>query len=177
MGATALHDAALELLTVAVDALAGTDAGAPDRQYVSPGPPAFDCEQVTVHAGAIGDAQTAPLAPALAPAMRDATTGHVFLATLVVTAIRCTPALAGPDGSTFPAPADLQASALVTQTDAWAIWNRIVQLRNEKPCALFGRSDGRPRDLYYDGCAPVATMGGLAGWSIQLRVQLDGHRT
>jgi hypothetical protein len=171
---TDLYDVSRELLEACAQALALTPGGAIDRAYVSPGVPAWDCEQLTVHAGGPVVADTAPLQPPLQPGRRIEEVGMVNLVTITATVIRC--CVPGPEaeGQTiyFPPAEDLDAVAKVILADCWAIWNHVATLK--RAGTLW---PPKTRELFFDPAVAVGASGGCAGWQMQMRVQLDGFRT
>jgi hypothetical protein len=175
MAAGDLYAACVALLAVAEDAAASTPGGPIGRVFVSPGPPAWDCPpQLTVHAGGpvIGD--TLPLSPNLQPFHRvGGPAAFVNLVALTITVIRCVPAMG--EGLSFPAPAEIEAAAVETLADVWAIWNYIINRKRQG--ALFADDKGNPRsrELVLDPAVPLNIQGGAAGWQIQVRVELPGY--
>ncbi len=100
----------------------------PDRQFVSAGPPAWDCELLAVHVerteGYEGDVATVtvqPMSSGAGFAMRAATLG--------VTLVRCTPAVPDSKGSkvSLPSVADEEAAALTLYSDAQRVLNALVE--------------------------------------------------
>lgn len=166
-----LFDVCSEWLAACEAAVATTDAGAIDRSFVSPGPPAWDCcPQLTVHGGyAIAD--TAPLIPTLAPGHRSTVQGGVVLVPLVATIIRCIPTLGDYSGSEFVPKAALEASAMSTHADLWAILNHTWDQHSRG--ILFAPES---RELFFDPAVPLVPAGGCAGWQIQIRVSLYGYQ-
>lgn len=171
MAATDLFDLAAEYLAAVAAALVTTDAGVPDRAYVSPGAPAFDCEQVTVHVGGPVEADTAPLAPPLMLGERTQVQGAVFLIQMTATIVRCT-AVSDEDGNPPPI-ADLEASAMKIHADVWATWNFCRDAIRQG--LLFASPSGR-REVFFDPAVSLEISGGVAGWQIPIRVQLGGYR-
>lgn len=162
-----------ELLAAAVAALdtipasAPGLAGAPERSFVSPGQPAFDCcDQLTVHAAAALEAATSP--GGLATGRRDAGMRE-NLVTLVVTITRCIHTI-GNDGD-FPTPAEMQGDATQMNADGWALWNYVWNLMRSGD--LFSLCQAK----YWDGLRAVNPSGGCSGWVLTLRVRLDGYET
>lgn len=112
---TKLADTAAALLQVCVDGLTTAGLTVPERQYVSSGSVAYDCEQLVVTLERLYPAvpfQDDPGAPVLRMTLLRA-------ATLGVHLVRCIPTLSdGPRGDVFPTPADLDASGMALLTDA-----------------------------------------------------------
>ena len=158
-----------ELLAAAIDALDTIPtfdpglAGAPDRTYVSPGLPAFDCEQLTVHAAAATEAATSPAG--LQAGKRHATMRE-NLVTLVVTDVRC---ICDPNSGDIPSAAVLQASAEQVNADGWALWNYVWNLMRSGE--LFSVCEAK----YWDGLRSINPSGCHGGWTLAIRVRLDGY--
>lgn len=173
MASTDLYDACFDLLVAAAEAVGTTPGGAIDRAYVSPGPPAWDCEQLTVHAGgpAVGD--TAPLQPPLQPGHRVAGTGMVNIVEMTVTVLRCctpVPTSEG-EGIIIPSAQGIAEAAELSLADLWAIWNHVATRKRNG--TLF--PPAKTREMFFDPAVALNTQGGCSGWQIQMRVQLDGY--
>jgi hypothetical protein len=172
--ATDLFGVCEELLEACAAAVASKPGGAITRVYVSPGAPAFDCEQITVHAGGPTIGDTMPLQPPLQPGHRLQTTGQVNLVQLTATVLRCVPTLEEDGGNVFlPDPGAMESAALFTLADVWAVCSYIKTKFNAGE--LFNGPLGRTRELFIDPALPVPTSGGFGGWQITIRVQLDGY--
>lgn len=170
-----LYAAAAELLKASEDAvLHYAPGGAIDRAYVSPGPPAWDtAPQLTVHAGGPAQADTAPMAPPLQPAHRVTQQGSVNLVTFTITVLRCAATMPERGGvASFPTVPALNADAYATLGDLWAIWNHLATLKRAE--ALY---PPKRREMFFDPAVAVNTSGGIAGWQLQIRVELDGFAT
>lgn len=164
-----LWNLANEYLKACVAALETTPAGAPQRVYVSPGPPAWDCcPQLTVHVGGPVVAATSPGGGALADGHRMAVAGMVNLIDLTATIIRCAPGIRE-DSEPAP-PEDFDRCSAYTLADLWSIWNYITSAHNAGD--LF---PGSCREVFLDPAALLAQQGGCAGWQISVRVQLGGY--
>lgn len=162
---TSLTDLADSLLSVAVSCLAGTTAGAPALQYISPSAPAFDCcDAVIVHVASLSEESTSPLSPAAATGMR-AKYGRVILAQLVITTLRCAP-MPQQDGSVLTA--DIEAAAVKVQEDGWAVFNCVS-------CAV---KNGVFEDLcsivHMDRSIAINEQGGCCGWQHTIRAEIGG---
>lgn len=162
-----LYDIETTLLTIAQEALALTDAGAPSRAFVSPGPPAFDCcEQVTVHALTLGELPTFAGGAILDEGFRGHTRPAVIGPTLVLTALRCVPV---PDAKGNPPAVEaLEASGRATVQDAWAIWNTVTAAR------AAGEFGELCKAVFRDGGVPITGQGGCGGWQFSYRVEMNG---
>lgn len=155
-----------DVLSVAETALALTDAGVPDRSYISPAAPTFDCcPALMVYVSGLQEASTSPLSPSEATARRT-DFGNIIMATYSLSAIRCA---AVPDQHGNPPPAvDIQATAVTVQQDGWTLWN--------------GFRDAIADGEIFDGClgahflggTPIAEQGGCCGWTFTLRASIPG---
>lgn len=157
-----LLDASVEALDT-IPAVAPGLAGSPERFFVSPGQPSLDCcDQLTVHASGVAEAPTSALGLAAGKrAQQGARINHVGL---VVTITRCITSV--PE---IPLAADLEASAEQVNADGWALWNHIWNLiRADMLFTLCG-------EVFWDGLRPVNPSGGCAGWTLNLRVSLEGY--
>lgn len=163
-----LWNLANEYLTACATAVASTPGGAPGRVYVSPGPPAWDCEQLTVHVGGPAVADTFPLQPSLAALHRVAVQGQVDLISLTATILRCVPTLT--QQGKFPPDSALDAASQQTLADLWAIWNYVR--RGKSTGALFPPKE---REFGFDPAISMNLQGGFGGWQVTIRVQLDGY--
>lgn len=160
-----LSDYADDVLVVAINALNTTTAGAPDRAYVSPAIPTFDCcPALLVNVAALGEANTSPTTPSQAPARRS-WWGNIILATYQIWAIRCAPVI---EEGVLPSPSEIAASALEVQEDGWALWNgfRHAILDDE----IFTHCLG----AHFLGGAPIPEQGGCVGWLFQIRAHIPG---
>ena len=170
--ATSLYDMAVDLLGHAVAALATTPSGAPARQFVSVGDPAYDCcPLVSVHVRA-GD--RAPYGPAQSAgdSLHRSRTTTVNLFSFTVTTLRCVPVMQGGAGGIMsPTPADLSASASEVYQDGWVLWNTLS--RDLRAGTLW---TGYPvRELELGPIVPANTSGGCGGWLLLLTAALDGY--
>jgi hypothetical protein len=162
----ALGDAAQDILDGVLRALALTDAGAPARSFLAPFLPALDstCDQVIAYCAGIGEESTSPSSPAPVTGKR-AVHGRINLPTLQVLVGRC---VKTGTGKQPPTPTELTADARKVIQDGWALWvNLAQQIRDGE---LFTRCG----DIHFDGVAPLASQGGVAGWVASFRVALDG---
>lgn len=167
-GSDDLYSACVDYLAACYAALADTPAGPPSRYYVSPGPPAYDCEQLTVYAGGPAVADTFPLQPMLAPGHRVNVQGKVNLLAITATIIRCVP-IVGENGE-YPDPIDMNTAARQTNADLWAIWNHVG--REKRAGTLYPPKE---RELFFDPAVAINQQGGFGGWAIQIRVALEGY--
>lgn len=170
--ATSLYDLAAELLAASASILATTTAGAPSIQYVSAGPPAYDCcDQLTVDVGILtyGPFNADVIA---GDAYARLTDNVVNLVPLNVTHLRC--ANAKPTGGvkvTLPQAAKMTLDAQTVYEDGWVLWNglrgaaRTGALFEGTPCRIFALS----------GAQVIAPEGGCVGFGVTLVVELDGY--
>lgn len=171
-GPTSLYDLAAELLARAVAALATTPSGAPARQLVSVGDPAYDCcPLVSVHVRA-GDRAGYGPAQSAGDSMHRSRTTTVNLFSFTITTLRCVPVMQGGAGGIMaPTPADLSASAAEVYRDGWTLWNCLS--RDLRAGTLW---QGYPvRELELGPIVPANTQGGCGGWLLLLTAALDGY--
>jgi hypothetical protein len=165
-----LFSLANEYLNACLAALADTPGGPPQRYFVSPGPPAWDCpEMLAVHVGGPAVADTFPLQPVLASMHRIAVNAEVDIITMTATILRCGPAL--DNDTVLPSPQELDQLSLQTLSDVWCIWNYVKSAVREK--VLFV---GESREIAFESAIAVNQEGGTAGWQVPIRVQLHGYR-
>lgn len=167
--ADTLYDLQVELLGFCAASLAELPAGAPARQYVSIGPPALDCEQLTVHAYQVGEGGTSPANAPLDRFRRGVTVPRIVLAFLVVTVVRdCYPGPTGRELSKPPEVALLDAAAKTITADGWQLWNAV-------PAALAaGELWGACHFTGWEPLLPIPASGNVAGWTFPMQVQIDG---
>lgn len=166
-----LHALADELLQASIESLDTIPTfnaallGAPDRSFISPALPVFDCcEMLTVHVDGISESGTSPQGLATG---RRATHGRINLVALVVSVVRCIPTAGGTND--LPTIAAMQAAAEQTNADAWALWNHLFNMiRNDELFALCSQ-------VFWNGMRPIAPSGGCGGWTASFNVQLDGY--
>lgn len=173
-GVDDLYTLCREYLDACAAAVATAPGGAIARAYVATALPAFDCEQLTVHAGGPAEGDTAPLQPPLQLGHRADNVGAVHLINMTATVCRCAPVITS-KGQTVLNPniAQMEAHSRITLGDLWAIWNYIrARYRDD---TLFTTTMGRRRELFFDPAVAVNTAGGITGWQVQIRVQLDGY--
>jgi hypothetical protein len=162
-----LNDLSVGLLAAVADALAVTNAGAPSRQFVSPGTPAFDCcPFICVHPLTLGLADTQPLFPPLEPSLRPHR-NSINLVALHAYTIRCVPVPS--ENGDPPTVAALTAAGKAISQDGWAVWNHLKQAVRDG--SLF---PGVLTDVFFDGGVQLDPAGGCGGWLFTVRVQLDG---
>lgn len=162
-------DACVEILD-GIPADEPTLAGAPDRAFVAPGEPVWDCcDQLAVHAPSIGEQATGPFG-AVGNAAKRHVFGRIPMVRIQVTITRCVPE-GTVVGTSFQPPTvtALQDAAAQIHADGWAlhngIFNRIAQ----------GILTDRCSEVAWDGLESATPAGGCAGWTFLLRFQLDGY--
>ncbi len=170
--ATDLYGLAADLLAAAEEALdtlpliAPAFEGAPERSFVSAGTPALDCcPQLTVHVAAVTEAATAPFG--LATGNRDRS-GRINHVSLIVTIARCVQGLSQ-KGMEAPDVIDLDATAQQVDADGWALWNHIWSMW------AAGELFTVCGEVFFDGLRALNSDGGCAGWTLAIRVALDGY--
>jgi len=174
-GPEALYALASEYLVACAAGLALTPGGEPDYQAIWPGPPSFDCasSSLLVYVGAANVADTYPLQPPLQPMQRISTTGQVDLIALTAVVLRCVPGIED-DGQNLllPSTDKISAAAAICYADLWGVWN---YLKNQFRAGLLFASQSNRREFQFDPAIPVQSQGGVAGWSIPIRIQLGGY--
>lgn len=162
-----LHALAEEYLAAVVEALdlipdyEPTLDGAPERSFVAPGSPAFDCcPQLTVHVSPLSEGSMAAPSP-------KASDFRINRVSLVATAIRCLP-LADTNGNP-PSAAEQHAAAEQINADKWAMWNHVWNLI--RAGTLFERCN----DVIWNGLSPITPQGGCGGSTLTVTVALDGY--
>lgn len=163
---SSLYELAGALLLVAEDALADTVGGTPDRSYVAPSPPAFDCcPFLSVYAPSLTEGPTLAGPGGLAPGQRTRV-GNVPLASLVVAAVRCAPQMNG--NGALPTVQSIEDSARQVQEDGWALWNAL------RHAVRAGTFKTLCSEVFFDGGTAIPEQGGCVGWLFTLRVGLNG---
>ncbi len=173
-GPTDLHEIAEELLAASVEALDTIPtfspglAGAPERNFVSPGRPAFDncCDhggQLTVNAALIAPKQTNPTVQGIDPRF-----ARINLVQFNITIVRCIPTASG-QWAEPPSSAALALAADQTDADAWALWNHLWNM------VRAGTLLTLCSELFFDGLRALDPSGGCGGWVLALRAQVDGY--
>jgi hypothetical protein len=165
-----LHDLCLELLDAGAEALDTlpdlldtTYAGAPLRQFVSPGLPVLDCcELLATWADPISEG--ARTRQTLAADM------HISRPTVNLIVTRCVPT-GRVEGKEYvpPDPDDLTAAAAQVNADGWAVWTHLFNLLQED--LLFAKC----HDLLWNTAPAMTPSGGCAGWRFSFTVGLDGY--
>jgi hypothetical protein len=172
-----LQAAAQELLDAAIDALDAIPdfepelEGAPARTFISPGQPALEgCDQLAVHAALVTAADTAP--GGLAAGRRDA--AILWHVQLVITVDRCVLDTRGQGIDVMNQPykaEDLTNTSAQTNADGWALLNGIYDAWRS------GHLFTLCSELFFDGLRALPEEGGRAGWTLTLRLRLDGFET
>lgn len=153
-----------DLLQVCEDAIALTQAGVPERVYVSPAPPAFDCEQLTLFVNGLFEAPTSPLAPIEETALRGKF-GNVILVSYIIDVVRCSASgtLTAP-----PAASALTAVAHTVEDDMFSLWNGVRHAHEDGD--IFDGCLG----VHFDGITPLRDEGGFCGCEMRLRASIPG---
>lgn len=170
-GPADLYTAASQLLDAANEACAQTTGGGFSRAYVSPGLPPWDCEQLTLHVGGAQLGDTAPLQPPLQPGVREGSDRALRLVAFTITPLRCCVPVVGGQGIKLPSPDKISACAEQVDSDLWAIWNHLASLKRNG--LIF--PPAKDRVMFFDPAVAVSTSGGVAGWQIQVRVEIPGY--
>ena len=171
IGPEDLHALAEELLSACIEALdtiptyAPGLGGAPERTFIAAGTPVWDCcEQLAVHVSTLTESSTSPGGLGSG---RRASFGRVNLIRLVATVTRCIPTIN--DAGELPSEVELTEAAEQVNADGWALWNHIYNLIREEQ--LFSLCS----EVFWDGFTAANPSGGCAGWTLSLRVQMDGY--
>lgn len=168
---------ATDVLTAAcaaLDTLPDVDAtltGCPARAYVSPGLPAIDCDQLTVHLPSMFEAGTdlGEGPPELSMAIRTRAQ-RVNIVTLRVMLARCLPKPSSGARIRWPSLDQLELAAKQHAADGWVLWNGLYRAAKEGQL-------GRPCDaITFAAALPLDPQGGYGGWSLTVQMQLDGFR-
>lgn len=163
-----LQDLCQELLDASAEALdtiptyePGLD-GAPDRQLISPNTPVWDCcPQLAIYATPVTEADTAPGG---LTSGRRTTLGRINHVLFSVEIVRCIPT------DIEPPAAEITAASAQTNADAWALWNHLFNLIES------GQLLTLCQEVFFEGITAVSPSGGCAGWTANIRVQLDGYQ-
>lgn len=168
-----LHALAQELLDACIASLdtiptfAPALGGAPERSFISPGLPVWDCcEQMTVHVDSVFESDTSPGGLASG---RRATHGRINQIAFIVSITRCVPTVGATPQDEIPLIEDLQLAAEQIHADGWALWNHLFNLVRDGD--LFARCDL----VNWDGMRAFFPSGGCGGWELRISVQLDGY--
>jgi hypothetical protein len=173
-----LHILATAFLAECVDALDSIPTlvpgqgliGAPERRFVSPGLPVWDCcEQLAVHASPMSEADTTP--SGLDAGRRSARQARINHASFIATITRCVPTgeLTTAGEIVVPEAVDLSLAARQINNDGWALWNRLFN------AVYAGRLLTLCDEVFWDGIIPVVPAGGCAGWTVSMRASLGGY--
>lgn len=170
-----LHTLAVQWLDACVEALntvniADTDLlGAPDRQFISLGPPAADCDQIVVFVPTLGELPTSPAGNA---AGRRFESGWINQVGLVAVLVRCcAPSPEFTVGGDYvpPTPEAQTEFARQLNSDGWALWNHL----HNKQAA--GRLLPMCSNVEFLDVRPNTPSGGCGGWTARTQVTLDGY--
>lgn len=163
VGPEDLFAIAQELLDASVDALdtlAPGLAGAPERNFVSPGQPALDCcDQLTVHVASVVESPAGQTDTHKEGARKN-------IVTFVVTATRCHDITVIP-----PAVETLSAVAEQMDADGWALWNHLWNLmRSGELFTLCG-------PVSWNGLRALIPSGGCGGWTLTISAEVEGYES
>lgn len=166
----ALAHALLDAAVAALDEIPDTEptlVGAPDRAFVHPGVPVWDCcEQLVVHSPLLRIRQQT----SQATSGRQHVLGWIPLVEMVVTLTRCVPVGESRAGRyTPPSTVAVEAASAQIHADGWALHNG---LRNRVAAGLIV---DRCKIVEWDPVVSAAPMGGCAGWTFGARFELDGY--
>lgn len=167
-GINDLNDVTAAFLTVALEALALTDAGPPGRSYVAPGEPALDCcGQLTVWLSDLTEIAQISATGALGPS-KAVTRGSLPSLGIFVQATRCQIGLDKLREGALPRAVDLQATAHMVDQDGWALRLHFADsIRN----GLLARQCSGVALL---GGQKLIPQGGCVGWTFQFRYPIEG---
>jgi hypothetical protein len=161
----ALAQEYLDACVIALDTISAPGlGGAPERRYVAPGVPALDCcPQLTVDVRAVQEDPRSPSGPGSGQRARyGARKNNVFM---VATIVRCYP--------TDPIPPNVNEMELAAEqvnADGWALWNEVWNMIRSGE--LFTLCDDSSPEL-----RQLTPSGGCAGWTLSMRVELEGYET
>jgi hypothetical protein len=164
-----LNDVAEAFLMASIAALELTDAGVPGRAFVSSGEPALDCcGQLSVWNQTLEDVALAGGQGALSPA-KKINRGTQPSITLRIQATRCQIGLNKLGEGELPRPADMQATAKMTNQDAWALRCHLMrELRRDGSLAQVCAG------AEFLGAQALTPQGGCVGWTFTIRYPIEG---
>lgn len=156
---TAVRDLLDGLLDEARTALLTTEGAEdpPERQYVAHGSVTWDCDQLTTHLVRVRPKFADP---------RGAQCALTHEVTMIVTLLRCIPT--GDDKHPIPSAEELSAANRQLAIDGQALWKGLTRAWAEGawPAGI------NCRRVTFGSLEPLAPSGGLAGWRIEVGVQL-----
>lgn len=160
-----LHELALLLEQVCIDAFNGSNNDPPDIVFHSVGPPPYDCcPMLAIEIPQITTEITSPQAPA-ANTGQQSRFQRVNLQAFVITILRCAPVVTAKE---LPTTAQITAATEAIRRDGWLLWNALMwAVRN-------GTFKSKCEVVHLDRAIPVREQGGCAGWRILLRAELGG---
>lgn len=161
-GQDALYAVAQAVLASTVTALDTYGKGAPALQYVAPGQPAYDCEQLTVHYQSLAEAPTRGAAGQLGTMRRSPLGLILHQPLLAVTVLRECVVPEEPGD----AAEQLDALAQTTMDDGWMLW-RWYHSRH-RDGSLFSQCS----EVQFLPGVPVVPGGGIYGWVFGFAVTL-----
>lgn len=164
-----LYEALEEFYAVCKTALASTDGGLPDCNYIAAGPPAWDsCPCLIVWAGGPAVGNTFPLQPALAPMHRVQLERQVNLVPMTAISLRCQPLI--DEHGHLPSPEEHAAAARLVLEDAWALWNHLRAAKSAG--TLFAPKE---REFSLEPGVAYNPQGAAVGAAITVQTQIDGY--
>ena len=156
----------LDVAVAALDTLPDYDAtlvGAPARQFVSPGLPAHDCEQVTVQMFSVAEAPTITMSTL--DVGKRGVTGRVSYVLYHVEVVRCIPTSA----TRPPSAAALGVAAAQENADVWVLWEALHAARRDAVLT------DRCSNVVIAAAQPLTPSGGFGGWRVPVEVQIEGY--
>lgn len=161
MAAADLYVLSATLLEASAELLATTAGGTPARSVVAPGTPALEsCDQLYVHVAGIGAERIEQQRRARPRTRRN-------FVVFTVTAARCYRETA----QATPA-VTLESAAAYSSEDVWALWNGLF--RRYLSGDLLTEGEGC-KDVWFDQALPLEPQAGIVGYTIRIRVELDGY--
>lgn len=145
---------------VADDALATTAGGTPERSYVAPATPIYDCcPFVCVWMPAVSEENTSPFSPPAATGNRQRY-GRINLISLNITVVRCAPETSDAD--------EIEVVAMQVMEDAWALWCGFHNALQD------GTFLSLCDDVHFDRLTSIPERGKCVGVQLTLRANLGG---
>lgn len=179
VGPDDLHQIALDLLDACIGSLDEIPtllpgeglSGAPERAFISPGEPVWDCcEMLVVHSPLITRELTSPISPSPVSGTQHRTGAWMNIVGLTVTIGRCLPE-GELKGTQYVPPTtdEMQAAARQINADGWALYNGISNRLYQ------GLLSEKCSGWKWGGVNSATPMGGCGGWTINFQAQLDGY--
>jgi len=171
-----MHTLASDVLAACVaslDTIPVEDAaldGAPERSYVAPGVPVWDCcEQLVVWVPGARPQSTRPQGPPGAVGKKHVY-GMIPIVEVQTVISRCVPT-GDVVGTQYQPPTvtALETAAAQIHADGWALYNGIFNRVAQ------GLLSERCSEVVFDGLTAATPAGGCGGWTFTLRMRLDGY--